>query len=123
VFIAGAAGLKLGWAVIAPGDRTRPQALAEEGRRSVVIIIGLVLIFVAAAIIEAIVPPSGLPTAVRVGIGVAVEAVFVAYIASRGRAAEAAGITGLLGEERQAEIDALMEQRVAVPALTAGREP
>jgi uncharacterized membrane protein SpoIIM required for sporulation len=116
VFIAGAAGLKLGWAIIAPGDRTRAQALAEEGRRSVVIIIGLILIFIAAAVIEAIVTPSGLPTSVRIGIGVAVEAVFVAYIASRGRAAEAAGITGLLGEERRAEIDALMEQRVAVPS-------
>jgi uncharacterized membrane protein SpoIIM required for sporulation len=123
VFIAGAAGLKLGWAIIAPGDRTRPQALAEEGRRSVVIVIGLILVFISAAVIEAVVTPSGLPTAVRIGIGVAVEAVFLAYIASRGRAAEAAGITGLLGEERRAEIEALMEQPVAGPSVTAGPGP
>ena len=56
--------------------------------------------------------PSGLPTGVRVGIGVAVEAVFLAYIASRGRLAEAAGLTGLLGEERARDIDELMEQRI-----------
>ncbi|MGH9244681.1 MAG: stage II sporulation protein M [Acidimicrobiales bacterium] len=112
IFIAGAAGLKLGWAIIAPGDRTRGQALADDGRRSVVIILGLMATFLAAAVIEAIVTPSGLPTAVRVGIGVAVEAAFLAYIASRGRQAEAAGLTGLLGEERQLEIAALMDQRL-----------
>ncbi len=114
VFIAAAAGLRLGWAIIAPGDRTRARALAEEGRRSVVIVIGLVFVFSVAAVIEAIVTPSGLPTAVRLGIGVAAEAVFLAYIASRGRQAEAAGLTGLVGEERALEIDALMEQRTAV---------
>ena len=58
------------------------------------IVIGLVFTFVVAAIIEAIVTPSGLPTAARVGIGVAVEAVFLAYIVSRGRQAEAVGLTG-----------------------------
>ena len=116
VFIAAAAGLRLGWAVIAPGDRTRSTALAEEGRRSVVIVIGLIFVFSVAAVIEAIVTPSGLPTAVRVGIGLAVELVFLAYIASRGRLAETRGLTGLLGEERRQEIDALMDQRVSVTA-------
>jgi uncharacterized membrane protein SpoIIM required for sporulation len=114
VFIAAAAGLALGWAVIAPGDRTRAAALAEEGRRSVVIVIGLVFIFAVAAVIEAIVTPSGLPTAARVGIGIAVETVFLAYIASRGRQAETTGLTGLLGEERTHDIAALMEQRVVL---------
>jgi uncharacterized membrane protein SpoIIM required for sporulation len=115
VFIAAAAGLQLGWAVIAPGDRTRSKALAEEGRRSVVIVIGLVFVFSAAAAIEAIVTPSGLPTAVRVGVGLAVVLVFLAYIASRGRLAESRGLTGLLGEERRHDIDALMDQPSPAP--------
>jgi uncharacterized membrane protein SpoIIM required for sporulation len=115
VCIAAAGGLRLGWAVIAPGDRTRRQALAEEGRRAVVIVLGLICTFSAAAIIEAIVTPSGLPTSVRVGIGVAVELAFIAYIVSRGRVAEAAGLTGLLGEERALEIGELIEQRVVIP--------
>jgi uncharacterized membrane protein SpoIIM required for sporulation len=33
VFVAAAAGLRLGWSWIAPGPRTRSQALATEGRR------------------------------------------------------------------------------------------
>ncbi len=97
VVIAGGAGFQLGWALIAPGDRTRRDALAEEGRRSVVILLGLVLAFVVAGTIEGFVTGSGLPTAVRVGIGVAVEAAFLLYIVVQGRAATARGVTGVLG--------------------------
>ncbi|MGB3896347.1 MAG: stage II sporulation protein M, partial [Mycolicibacter sinensis] len=32
VFLAGAVGMRLGWMVIAPGDRPRGQVLAEQGR-------------------------------------------------------------------------------------------
>ena len=32
VFLAGAVGMRLGWSVIAPGDRPRGQVLAEQGR-------------------------------------------------------------------------------------------
>jgi uncharacterized membrane protein SpoIIM required for sporulation len=123
VFIAAAAGLQLGWAVIAPGDRTRARALADQGRRSVVIVIGLVFVFSAAAVIEAIVTPSGLPTAVRVGIGLAVETVFLAYLASRGRMAEARGLTGILGEEHRLEVEALMTQRPSVASIRAAPSP
>lgn len=85
VVLAGAAGLQMGWAVIAPGDRPRLGALAEEGRRAVVIVLGLVVAFVTAGAIEGFVTGSGLSTAVRVGIGVTVEAAFVAYLVVQGR--------------------------------------
>ena len=52
VFIAGGAGLRLGWTLIDPGDRTRRAALAEEGRRALPIIAGLVLVFAVAGTIE-----------------------------------------------------------------------
>ena len=62
------------------------------------IVIGLVLAFVVAGTIEGFVTGSSLPTVVRVGIGVAVEAAFVGWIVVQGREAEARGITGVLGE-------------------------
>jgi uncharacterized membrane protein SpoIIM required for sporulation len=99
VVVAGAAGLRLGWAVIDPGDRPRGEALAEEGRRSVVVVLGLVAAFAVAGLIEGFVTGSALPTYVRVGIGVVVEAAFVLYVVVQGRAAAARGLTGLLGEE------------------------
>jgi uncharacterized membrane protein SpoIIM required for sporulation len=103
ITIAGAAGLRLGWSLIAPGDRTRGQALAEEGRRSMVIILGLMLAFVVAGLIEGFVTPSGLPTFARVGLGALVEAAFVLWIVTQGRPAVARGVTGQFGERERAE--------------------
>jgi uncharacterized membrane protein SpoIIM required for sporulation len=100
ITIAGGAGLRLGWAFVAPGDRTRADALAEEGRRAVVLVLGLMLAFVTAGIIEGFVTPSGLPTWARVGIGAAVEVAFVTWVVVRGRAAVARGATGLVGDRR-----------------------
>jgi uncharacterized membrane protein SpoIIM required for sporulation len=100
VVIAGSAGLRLGWSLIDPGDRPRRDALVEEGRRSVVLVLGLVATFTVAGTIEGFVTGSGLPTAVRVGIGVLVEAAFVLYAVVLGREAAARGRTGLLGEEQ-----------------------
>ena len=99
IVIAGAAGLRLGWTVIAPGDRPRGEALAEEGRRAVVIVLGLMLCFIVAGLIEGFVTPSDLPDAVRVGIGVLVELAFLFWIVTRGRDAVERGLTGRFGEE------------------------
>ncbi|MBV8236024.1 MAG: stage II sporulation protein M [Acidimicrobiia bacterium] len=98
VFIAGGAGLRLGWTLIDPGDRTRRAALAEEGRRALAIVAGLVVVFAAAGTIEGFVTGSSLPTWVRVGIGLLGEAALLSWLVVRGRAAEAQGLTGALGE-------------------------
>ena len=99
VVIAGAAGLRLGWALIDPGDRSRGTALREEGRRAVVMVLGLVLTFVVAGTIEGFVTGSTLPTWARVGLGVLVEVAFVLYVVTQGRAAARAGLTGRFGEQ------------------------
>lgn len=98
VVVAGAAGLRLGWTLIDPGDRSRSEALAEEGRRSVVLILGLVATFAVAGLIEGFVTGSSLPTVVRVGLGVAVEAAFLLYAVTQGRLAAVRGLTGMFGE-------------------------
>jgi uncharacterized membrane protein SpoIIM required for sporulation len=101
IVIAGGAGLRLGWAVIAPGDRTRAQALTEEGRRAVTIVVGLMATFTVAGLIEGFVTGSGLDPALRVLIGLVAVTVFVAYVVARGRAATAAGVTGAIGERER----------------------
>jgi uncharacterized membrane protein SpoIIM required for sporulation len=94
VFLAGAAGMRLGWTVVSPGNRPRGQALAEQGRAVVAVAVGLVGVLLVAGLIEALVTPSPLPTYVRIGIGVAAEIAFLAYVFHFGRKAAGAGETG-----------------------------
>lgn len=94
VFLAGGAGMRLGWSVVAPGDRPRGQVLAEQGRAVVSVAIGLAGVLLVSGLIEALVTPSPLPTFVRVGVGVIAEAAFLAYIVYFGRRAVRAGETG-----------------------------
>jgi uncharacterized membrane protein SpoIIM required for sporulation len=53
IALAGAAGLKLGWALIAPGRLTRGEALRLAARKSVLLICGVMLFLLIAAFIEA----------------------------------------------------------------------
>ena len=69
VIVAGAAGLRIGWTVIDPGDRSRLSALGEEGRRAGTVLMGLVVAFLIAATIEGFVTGRPWPTSVRLGIG------------------------------------------------------
>jgi uncharacterized membrane protein SpoIIM required for sporulation len=98
VTIAGGAGLRVGWAVIAPGDRSRSEALGTEARRAVLIALGLVVAFMVAGFIEGFVTGRGVTTAVRIAIGVLAELAFVLWIVVQGRKATARGLTGELGE-------------------------
>ena len=66
-------------------DRARapvrgPQALAEAGRATAVVALGLVGVLAVSGAIEAFVTPSGLPTAARIGIGVVAEVAFLTYV-------------------------------------------
>ena len=119
VVLAGAAGLRLGWAVIDPGDRPRSAALAEEGRRAVVLVLGVVFTLLVAGLIEGFVTGSGLPTAVRVGIGLLVEVSFLAYVLPLGRAAAGAGLTGTMGEGERGWAAPWPERSGRPPQVTA----
>lgn len=106
VFVAAGVGFRLFWSWVEPGNSTRSQALAREGRTAGTVALGLVVVLLVSGIIEAFVTPSGLPTWARVGIGVLAEVAFFAYVFVLGRAAYARGETG--------DIDAsLLEDRVA----------
>lgn len=53
IVLSGAAGLKLGWALIAPRRRTRLRALRDASRDAVRLVYGAALLFLLAAFIEA----------------------------------------------------------------------
>ncbi|MER5298215.1 stage II sporulation protein M [Streptomyces lasiicapitis] len=105
VFVAAGTGLRLGWTLIDPGPRTRRTAMAEEGRAALGMAIGLALILLISGAIEGFVTPSGLPTWARIGIGIAAELAFLAYVYVLGGRAARAGETGDVDEaERSAAV-------------------
>lgn len=104
VFVAAGAGLRLGWTVIDPGPLRRSDALAQAGRAAVGLAVGLVGVLLVSGVIEGFVTPSGLPTWARVGVGVAAEAAFLAYVWVFGRRAVAAGEVGDLDEASRGDL-------------------
>lgn len=99
ILVAGGAGIRMGWSLIVPGDQTRVKSLVAEAQRSVSIIIGLVLVFVLAGLIEGFVTPSPLDTWARVSIGVAAFAAFWGYVIGLGPTAVRRGYTGSIAED------------------------
>ena len=98
VFLAAAAGLRLGWTVIDPGDRRRGQALGQEGRAMVTITLGLIVVLGVSGLIEAFVTPSSLPTWARITIGAVAVTAFLGYALGLGHRAVMAGVTGDIEE-------------------------
>jgi uncharacterized membrane protein SpoIIM required for sporulation len=80
IFIACGAGLRMGWSIIDPGDRRRGQALAHAARQAVLVVAGVIPAFILAGFIEGYVSGRDLPTAVQLGIGIAVWAAYLAFL-------------------------------------------
>ena len=79
IFIAGAAGLRVFWAWVAPGRQTRLQSLAYWGRQLILVGVGLVGILLISGLVEGLVTPSGLPTWAKITIGALVLAAYWVY--------------------------------------------
>ncbi len=76
VIVAGAAGLRIGWTVISPGDRSRFSALTQEARRAGNVVVGLIVAFLMAAFVEGFVTGRPWPTELRIAIGAVVFLLF-----------------------------------------------
>jgi uncharacterized membrane protein SpoIIM required for sporulation len=85
IFIAGGAGLQLGWAILRPGLYTRRAALVLAGRRAIRLLVGCALLLVIAGIIEGFISPSGLPLAVKIIVGLGSGALMYGYFCFAGR--------------------------------------
>lgn len=97
VFVACAAGLRIFWAMVSPGPRTRGRAVADEGRSLITVALGLVPVLFVSGLVEGFVTPSPLPVWAKIGIGAAVLAAYWCYVLVWGRRAYAAGERGDLG--------------------------
>ena len=98
IFVAGAAGMTIFWSWIAPGARTRGQALAEEGRALFTVAIGLILSLLVSGIIEGFVTRQEWPWVIKIGIGTVARGSFLFDQWVIGRRAVRAGETGDLDE-------------------------
>ncbi|MBM3717117.1 MAG: stage II sporulation protein M [Actinobacteria bacterium] len=109
IFVAIAAGLHIFWAWIAPGRRTRIEALAAEGRSLATVAVGLVFALALSGVVEGFVTPREWPWQVKVAIGAAALGVFLLYMLVVGRRAVRLGETG-----------DLTEYEAGTPTLVAG---
>jgi uncharacterized membrane protein SpoIIM required for sporulation/uncharacterized RDD family membrane protein YckC len=84
ICISGAAGLLLATAMLVPGDRTRREALAANGARSLHLVACVVMFLIMAGLIEGNISPSKLPDSAKYATAV-ITAIFIAWYFSLGR--------------------------------------
>jgi len=109
IFVAGAAGLHIFWAWVAPGRRSRGEALAQEGRALATVALGLVLALALSGVVEGFVTPQPWPWPVKIGLGALALAIFLVYMLVIGGRAH-----------RRGESGDLTEYEAGTPRLTAG---
>jgi uncharacterized membrane protein SpoIIM required for sporulation len=98
IFVAAAAGLQIFWAWIAPGPRSRAEALAAAGRSLGTVAIGLIFALALSGVVEGFVTPQTWPAWIKLVLGALALAVFLAYMLILGRRAAGRGESGDLTE-------------------------
>lgn len=90
IVVAGAAGLRIGAAVIAPGDRPRTAAIVDAARAATELALGTAPWLVVAGIIEGFVTPEEVGLGPALVVGVAFGAIYWALVLLRGERATSA---------------------------------
>lgn len=86
IVLSGAAGLKLGAALVAPGNLSRRAALVAASREAIRIVYGAAAMFLAAAFVEAFWSPlTAFPPATKYAVGAILWALVLGYFALAGR--------------------------------------
>ncbi len=85
IFLAGGAGLRLAWAILHPGERSRRDALRLAGAQAVRVILLVIPVLFVAGTIEAFVSPSGLASGAKLAIGLVSGGLLWGYILLAGR--------------------------------------
>ncbi len=87
IFVAGAAGLHLFWALVAPGRRPRAETVVRSALSLLTVAIGLILALFVSGIIEGFVTRQPWPWPIKIGIGTLALAGFLFYMIVVGRRA------------------------------------
>lgn len=85
IVICGAAGLMLGHAVLAPGQRTRTLALKQQAREALQLVLGAVLMLLVAAFIEAFWSSSSVAIQLKYALAALIWSLVILYLAGMGR--------------------------------------
>ncbi len=86
IVVAGAAGMRLGWALVEPGRATRTAALGARARESVQVVLGTMPLLVVAGLVEGFLTPAGLGLAWVLAVGFGLGVLYWGLVATRGRA-------------------------------------
>ena len=85
IVVAGAAGMRLGWAFVVPGRKTRTQSMIDEGHKTVAIVLGTAPWLVLAGLVEGFITPSGLTLADALVIGATLATIYWTLVFVLGR--------------------------------------
>jgi uncharacterized membrane protein SpoIIM required for sporulation len=85
IAVAASAGMRMGYALVAPGPRPRLAALAEEARAAIAIVLGTIPWVILAGIIEGFVTRSGFGLVPGIVLGVGVGTLYWGLVLVRGR--------------------------------------
>lgn len=87
IFVACAAGFRLFWVLLMPGDLPRREALATEGRQTGLVAVGLVVVLLVSGMIEGFVTPSTMVWWLKIVIGAVALVAFWAWVVLGARSA------------------------------------
>jgi uncharacterized membrane protein SpoIIM required for sporulation len=86
IFLCGAAGLVLGWSIVAPGELPRKESVVRGGREAVLLVMGAMPMLVVAATIESQVTPAlGLSDGAKYGVAAVTGLLALAWWCLAGR--------------------------------------
>jgi uncharacterized membrane protein SpoIIM required for sporulation len=97
IVVAGVAGLRLGWAIVAPGRGRRGPKVTAEARTAVALTVGTAPWLVLAGLTEGFLTPTGMGVGPALAVGFGLGAVFWSLVVWRGASDERAGLEPEVG--------------------------
>lgn len=89
IVLSGAAGLRLGYSLLAPGRQTRAQSLISAARESIVLVYGVIAMLLIAAAIEAFwSPATWVPLPMKYSVAGVCWIMVISYLVLQGRRAD-----------------------------------